>query len=309
MLNDNAGSGYHVPVMFLECMEALSVVPGGIYADCTFGGGGHSRGILERLGPEGRLIAFDQDPDAEGNLPDDARLTFVPRNFLHLTRYLRLYGIEKLDGLLADLGVSSHQFDEGGRGFSYRFDASLDMRMDTRQMLTAAQVLNTLETVKLQAMFSRYGEVTNAKTLAAAIAERRAVAPFATINDLLQVLQPLSKGNPQRYYAQVFQALRIQVNDELGALKGLLEQLAGAVKPGGRIAIITFHSVEDRMVKQYLKEGSFDENADPLYGKKMKSPFRLVNKKPVEAGPAELKANPRSRSARLRVAEVVGSSE
>lgn len=301
-----AGSGYHVPVMFEACMEALSLKPDGVYVDCTFGGGGHSRGILQRLGAKGKLIAFDQDPDAAQNLPTDERLTFVPQNFLNLNRYLRLYGVEKADGLLADLGVSSHQFDEGGRGFSYRFEAALDMRMDTRQPKTAAQVLNTMETGKLQQMFSQYGEVTNAKTLAAAISEKRSVAPFATINDLMLVLQPLSKGNPQRYFSQVFQALRIEVNDELGALKGLLEQLTGAVKPGGRIAIITFHSLEDRLVKQFFKEGSFEEEADPVFGRKAKSPFRLVHKKPLEAGAAELKTNPRSRSARLRVAEVVG---
>lgn len=301
-----AGSSYHVPVMFKECLEALSLKPDGVYVDCTFGGGGHSRGILQQLGTNGRLIAFDQDPDAERNLPADPRLTFVPQNFMHLARFLRLYGIDKADGLLADLGVSSHQFDEGGRGFSYRFDAPLDMRMDTRQPLTAAKVLNTMEPGKLQQMFSRYGEVTNARTLAAAISEKRAVAPFATINDLLQVLQPLSKGNPQRYYAQVFQALRIEVNDELGALKGLLEQLAAVVKPGGRIAIITFHSLEDRMVKQFLKDGSLEEVSDPLFGGKSKSPFRLVHKKPLEAGAAEVKLNPRARSARLRVAELIG---
>ncbi len=299
-----AGSGYHVPVMFEECMEALSLKPDGVYVDCTFGGGGHSRGILQRLGTKGKLIAFDQDPDAERNLPFDERLTFVPQNFLHLTRYLRFYGFEKADGLLADLGVSSHQFDEGGRGFSYRYDAPLDMRMDNRQPQTAAQVLNTMDTAKLQHMFSQYGEVTNARTLAAAISAKRSVAPFITINDLMLVLQPLSKGNPQRYYAQVFQALRIEVNDELGALKGLLEQLTEAVKPGGRIAIITFHSLEDRMVKQFLKGGGLKEEADPIYGKKVKSPFRLVYKKPLEASAAELKNNPRSRSARLRVAEI-----
>lgn len=300
------GSNYHVPVMFKESLEALAVKPDGVYVDCTFGGGGHSRGILQLLGKQGRLIAFDQDPDAEKNLPADDRLTFVPHNFLHLRRFLRLYGVDKADGLLADLGVSSHQFDEGGRGFSYRYDAQLDMRMDTRQPLTAATVLNTMEPGKLQQMFSAYGEVTNARTLAAAIAEKRSVAPFATINDLLQVLQPLSKGNPQRYYAQVFQALRIEVNDELGALKQLLMQLPEVVKPGGRIAIITFHSLEDRMVKQFFKEGSFEELSDPLFGRKQKSPFRLVHKKPLEAGAAEVKLNPRARSARLRVAEVVG---
>jgi 16S rRNA (cytosine1402-N4)-methyltransferase len=216
-----------------------------------------------------------------------------------------LYGIEKVDGLLADLGVSSHQFDEGARGFSYRFDAPLDMRMDTRQPKTAATVMNTLDASSLQTLLSRYGEVTNARTLAAAIVEMRSVSPFGTINDLLRVLQTFSKGNPQRYYAQVFQALRIEVNDELGALQALLTQLSSVVKPGGRIAIITFHSLEDRMVKQFLKQGMMDEIDDPLYGHKTKSPFRLIHKKPVEATDAEVKKNPRARSARLRVAEVI----
>jgi 16S rRNA (cytosine1402-N4)-methyltransferase len=300
-----AGSGYHVPVLFEACMEALDIHPDGVYVDCTFGGGGHSRGILNRLNTAGRLFAFDQDPDAERNLPTDDRLTFIPQNFLHLHRFLKLYGIEKVDGLLADLGVSSHQFDEGGRGFSYRFDAALDMRMDTRQPNTAAQVLNTMAADALQFMFSRYGEVTNARTLAAAIAEKRSAAPFATINDLLQVLRPLSKGNPQRYYAQVFQALRIEVNDELGALKGLLEQLSAVMKPGGRIAIITFHSLEDRMVKQFFKQGTLEEKEDVLFGRKEKSPFRLLTKKPIEADAEEMKRNSRARSARLRVAELI----
>jgi 16S rRNA (cytosine1402-N4)-methyltransferase len=300
-----AGSGYHVPVLFDACMEALYIQPEGVYVDCTFGGGGHSRGILQRLGKNGKLIAFDQDADAAQNLPTDDRLTFVPQNFLHLQRFLKLYGIEKVDGLLADLGVSSHQFDEGARGFSYRFDAPLDMRMDTRQPKTAATVMNTLDASSLQTLLSRYGEVTNARTLAAAIVEMRSVSPFGTINDLLRVLQTFSKGNPQRYYAQVFQALRIEVNDELGALQALLTQLSSVVKPGGRIAIITFHSLEDRMVKQFLKQGMMDEIDDPLYGHKTKSPFRLIHKKPVEATDAEVKKNPRARSARLRVAEVI----
>ncbi len=297
------GSEYHVPVLFAECMEALDIQPGGVYVDCTFGGGGHSRGILQKLGENGRLIAFDQDPDAERNLPTDKRLVFVRQNFIHLHRYLRLYGIEKVDGLLADLGVSSHQFNEGERGFSYRFEAMLDMRMDTLQTVTAATILNEYSAEALQTMFSRYGEVTNARTLAASIVDKRGASKLRTIADLLQVLKPLSKGNPQRYYAQVFQALRIEVNDELGVLKGLLEQLPKVMKPGGRIAIITFHSLEDRLVKQFFKDGSFDEEADPLYGRKSKTPFRLVNKKPVEAGAEELKRNVRSRSARLRVAE------
>jgi 16S rRNA (cytosine1402-N4)-methyltransferase len=225
---------------------------------------------------------------------------------MHVHRYLRLYGIEKVDGLLADLGVSSHQFDEGERGFSFRFDAALDMRMDYTQEKTAARVLNDYSAAELQELFSRYGEVTNARTLAAGVAERREHSPFSTINDLLLVLKPLSKGNPNRYYAQVFQALRMEVNDELGVLKALLAQLTDIIKPGGRVAIITFHSLEDRMVKQYFKEGGFDEEADPIYGRKMKSPWRLVHKKPIEAGAEELKRNPRARSAKLRVAEMTG---
>lgn len=300
-----AGSRYHVPVLFDACMEALNIQPEGVYVDCTFGGGGHSRGILQRLSKKGKLISFDHDADAAQNLPTDDRLTFVPQNFLHLKRFLKLYGIDKADGLLADLGVSSHQFDEGGRGFSYRFDAPLDMRMDTRQPKTAATVLNTMDALNLQTLLSRYGEVTNARTLATAIVEKRSVSPFKTINDLLRVLQTLSKGNPQRYYSQVFQALRIDVNDELGALQALLTQLSSVVKPGGRIAIITFHSLEDRMVKQFLKQGMMDEIDDPLYGHKTKSPFRLIHKKPLEATDAEVKKNPRARSARLRVAELV----
>jgi 16S rRNA (cytosine1402-N4)-methyltransferase len=300
------GSDYHVPVLFAECMDALQIKPDGIYVDCTFGGGGHSRGILGRLGPGGRLIAFDQDTDAASNLPDDERLTFVPQNFLHLNRFLRLYKVEKIDGLLADLGVSSHQFDEGGRGFSYRFDAALDMRMDTRQAKTAADILNSTDALSMQQMFSRYGEVTNARTLAAAIVSRRSTTLFETINDLLQVLEPLSKGNPHRYYAQVFQALRIEVNNELGALEDLLEQLKEVMKPGGRIAIITFHSLEDRLVKHFFKEGSLHPETDPLYGSKGRNPFRIISKKPIEPGDDEIKRNVRARSARLRIAEYKG---
>ncbi len=299
------GSAYHVPVLFAECMQALDIKPDGVYVDCTFGGGGHSRGILKDLGENGKLIAFDQDPDAEKNLPVDSRLTFVRQNFIHLHRYLRLYGIEKVDGLLADLGVSSHQFNEGERGFSYRFEAMLDMRMDPMQTVTAATILNDHNADALQIMFSRYGEVTNARTLAATIVEKRGVSKFRTIEDLLQVIKPLSKGNPQRYYAQVFQALRIEVNDELGMLKGLLEQLPKIIKPGGRIAIITFHSLEDRLVKQFFKDGSFDEKPDLVYGRKSKSSFKLIHKKPIEASAEELKRNVRSRSAKLRVAELV----
>lgn len=296
--------GYHIPVLLEESIGGLGIQPGGVYVDCTFGGGGHSSAILKALGPAGRLVAFDQDADAAGNLPKDERLLFIPQNFRHIHRFLKLYGIEKVDGLLADLGVSSHQFDEGSRGFSYRFEAPLDMRMNQKGNITAAGILNSYDAARLQQMFSAYGEVTNAKTLALAITAARAVQPVKTISDLLAILGPLSKGNPNRYYSQVFQALRIEVNEEMEALKDLLKQLTDVVKPGGRIAIITFHSLEDRLVKQFLKQGSFDVEADPLYGNQHVSPFIIINKKPVVASAQEMKWNPRSRSANLRLAQV-----
>jgi 16S rRNA (cytosine1402-N4)-methyltransferase len=298
------GQEYHVPVMLKESMEALDIKPGGVYVDCTFGGGGHSREILEKLGPTGKLVAFDQDADAAKNLPADKRLVFIPQNFRHIHRFLKLYEIGKVDGLLADLGVSSHQFDEGSRGFSYRFDAALDMRMNQKAGVTAADILNSYDAGRLQKMFSEYGEVTNSKTLAAAIVEARKVQPFKTISDLLAILSPLSKGNPNRYYSQVFQALRIEVNEEMGALKDLLGQLVQVVKPGGRIAIITFHSLEDRIVKQFFKQGTFEITEDPIYGRNQESPFSIITKKPVVASAGELKINPRARSANLRVVAI-----
>lgn len=302
---EGTGSDYHVPVLYQQCMEALQVQLNGIYVDCTFGGGGHSRGILQRLGPQGRLIAFDQDADAASNLVADERITFVAQNFRHLQRYLRLYEVPCVTGLLADLGVSSHQFDEASRGFSYRYDAALDMRMDNRQPLTAATLLNTYDAGRLQKLLSEYGEVTNARTLAQAIVERRNGVPFANISDLLQVLQARCKGNPQRYYAQVFQALRIEVNDELGALREMLQQLDKVICKGGRVAIITFHSVEDRVVKQHFSKDGAVVTHDPVYGDKREILFKPVHKKPIEAGNDEIKRNGRARSAKLRVYERV----
>ncbi len=293
---------YHVPVMLNEAVDGLCVAPSGVYVDCTFGGGGHSRAILEKLGANGRLVAFDQDADAAANLPTDERLLFVPENFRHVGRFLRLHDIKQVDGIMADLGVSSHQFDEAARGFSFRFDAALDMRMDQRQSTTAAGILNSYSAVQLQQILSAYGEVTNARTLAAAIVNARQSRPLVTIADLLQVLEPMAKGNPNRYYAQVFQALRIEVNDELGALKDWLEQLPSILKPGGRVVVITFHSIEDRMVKVFLRDGTFERSEDPVYGSKHESPFQLITKKPTEASATELKQNERSRSARLRIA-------
>lgn len=297
------GRSYHVPVLLQEAVDALCVREDGIYVDCTFGGGGHAREILSRLGSGGRLIAFDQDEDAKANLPEDDRLIFVPHNFRHLSRFLRLYGIEKVDGVLADLGVSSHQFDEPERGFSIRFDAALDMRMDRSALLTASDFLAQTTPASLQLVLQEYGEVTNARTLAQLLCEHVKKAPIKTIAALKAVMAPVVKGNPNKYFAQVFQALRIAVNDELGALQSLLEQCEAVIVPGGRLAVITFHSIEDRMVKQFLKGGQGDDSAqDPVFGTRKEAAFRLISKKPVEPSADEVKRNPRSRSARLRVA-------
>jgi 16S rRNA (cytosine1402-N4)-methyltransferase len=294
---------YHVPVLYHETLDALSIVPDGIYVDCTFGGGGHSRGILEKLGPNGKLIAFDQDADAQQNIQNEPRLLFIPQNFRHLHRFLRLHGMEKVDGVLADLGVSSHQFDEGERGFSIRFEGPMDMRMDRRQTLTAADVIKTYSEQQLHKLFEQYGEVTNAKTLAAHIVQQRARLPFSTIEQFKALISAVVKGNPNKYLAQVFQALRIEVNDEMGALKEMLEQLTKVLKPGGIAAIITFHSLEDRLVKNFFKQGTFEEVADhPLLSIEKPKYFQLVNKKPITAGAEELKRNSRSRSAKLRAA-------
>lgn len=294
---------YHVPVLYHETLDALSIVPDGIYVDCTFGGGGHSRGILEKLGPKGKLIAFDQDADAQQNIQNEPRLLFIPQNFRHLHRFLRLHGIDQVDGVLADLGVSSHQFDEGERGFSIRFEGPMDMRMDRRQTLTAADIIKAYSEQQLHKLFEQYGEVTNAKTLAAHIVQQRARLPFATIEQFKALISAVVKGNPNKYLAQVFQALRIEVNDEMGALKEMLEQLTKVLKPGGIAAIITFHSLEDRLVKNFFKQGTFEEVVDhPLLSIEKPKHFQLVNKKPITAGDEELKRNSRSRSAKLRAA-------
>ncbi|WP_143304948.1 16S rRNA (cytosine(1402)-N(4))-methyltransferase RsmH [Chitinophaga vietnamensis] len=298
---------YHLPVLLQETTELLHIRPEGTYVDATFGGGGHSRAILEKLGEKGKLIVFDQDEDAYRNRITDERVTFVQQNFRHLQRFLKLHKADQVDGILADLGVSSHQFDTAERGFSIRFDGDLDMRMDTRSEFTAAQILATWSEARLQLIFQEYGEVTNARTLAQTIVKQRKTHPMRTITEFKSVIQPIVKGNPQKYLAQVFQALRIAVNDELGALKELLSQSAQVLKPGGRLAIITFHSLEDRMVKNFMKTGSFEEAQDdnPFGTATAPKLFRLITKKPVTASDAELKNNSRSRSAKLRVAEKV----
>src|SRR5687768_8410201 len=256
------GNEYHIPVLLAEVIEHLQIKPEGIYVDCTFGGGGHSKAILEKLNDRGRLIAFDQDEDAKRNLPDDKRVLFVPHNFRHVKRFLQLHGIKEVDGLLADLGVSSHQFDEGSRGFSTRFDGALDMRMDQRQKKTAFDVLNNYTEQQLHKLFEQFGEVTNSKTLAKTIVEARKTRSLQTIEGFKNAVSGVVKGNPNKYFAQVFQALRIEVNEELGALKELLEQVPPLLVKGGRVVIITFHSLEDRLVKNFFKKGTFEEMDD-----------------------------------------------
>ena len=304
MTNNN----YHIPVLLQETIAALNINPSGIYVDCTFGGGGHSKHILEQLNEKGKLIAFDQDEDAKKNLLDDERFLFVPHNFRHLQRFLRLYKIDKIDGLLADLGVSSHQFDEGSRGFSTRFDGPFDMRMNVQQELTAQQIISTYTAQKLQWIFQEYGQVTNAKSLAAHIVQNRTNAQFETIAQFNTFISAFVKGNPNKYLAQVFQALRIEVNDEVGALKEMLLQLLNVLKVEGRVAIITFHSLEDRLVKNYFKNEGFEVEIDsnPFSTEVKEKKFRAVNKKPIEASEEELKQNNRSRSAKLRVVEFLG---
>jgi 16S rRNA (cytosine1402-N4)-methyltransferase len=295
---------YHVPVLLQEVIEGLAIEPDGTYVDCTFGGGGHSREILKHLNAAGRLVVFDQDADARKNVPDDDRILFVQHNFRHLQRFCRLHKVNQVNGILADLGVSSHQFDTADRGFSTRFEGELDMRMDQRQDLTAFEVVNTYSEQQLHKLFEQYGEVTNSKTLAKTIVQVRKVVSLKTISNFKQALQPVVKGNPNKYFAQVFQALRIEVNDELGALKEMLQQVPPLLKPGGRVAIITFHSLEDRIVKNFFRKGHFEEEetTDPFGRQTIEPPLTVITKKPIEASEEENKRNPRARSARLRIA-------
>jgi 16S rRNA (cytosine1402-N4)-methyltransferase len=301
---------YHVPVLLQEVINALRIDSSGIYVDCTFGGGGHSAAILKKLNKHGKLIAFDQDEDANKNLPVDDRLIFVPHNFRHLQRFLRYHKIPKVNGILADLGVSSHQFNAAERGFSTRFNAPMDMRMNRGEKKDAAHIINNYSEEKLHRLFEKYGEVTNAKTLARLIVGLRKSQLLNTINEFKSALYPVVKGNPEKYFAQVFQALRIEVNDELGALKEMLQQATDVLEDGGRIAVITFHSLEDRLVKIFFKNGNFDEEQkNDLYGTLRKNDLKVITKKPIVPSQQEIKVNPRSRSAKLRIAEKIKVSE
>jgi 16S rRNA (cytosine1402-N4)-methyltransferase len=297
---------YHVPVLLQEVIDGLSIRPNGVYVDCTFGGGGHSLEILKQLNADGRMVVFDQDADARKNVPADDRVIFVPHNFRHLQRFCRLHKITQVDGILADLGVSSHQFDTADRGFSTRFEGDLDMRMDQRQERTAFEVVNTYTEQQLHKLFEQYGEVTNSKTLAKTIVQVRKTVSLKTISNFKQALHSVVKGNPHKYFAQVFQALRIEVNDELGALKDMLQQVPPLLKPAGRVAIITFHSLEDRLVKNFFRKGNFEDEeveTDAFGRATTTPPLKAVTKKPIVPTEAEMKRNPRARSARLRVAE------
>lgn len=295
---------YHVPVLLNECVDGLCIGPDGVYADVTFGGGGHSKAIVSKLGEKGHLYSFDQDADAERNALDDERFTFVRSNFRYLKNWMRYYGVEQLDGLLADLGVSSHHFDDSTRGFSFRFEGKLDMRMNQRAQLTAADVLNNYSDDRLADIFYLYGEIRNARKLASLIVKARAQARIETIEDFMTVIKPLfGREREKKELAKVFQALRIEVNQEMEALKEMLTAAAELIRPGGRLVVLTYHSLEDRMVKNLIKTGNVEGKMEQDFFGNINCPLRAVNNKVIVASEEEQSRNPRSRSAKLRVAE------
>jgi len=304
---------YHVPVLLEESVGGLDIKPDGIYVDVTFGGGGHSREILRHLGPQGRLFGFDQDEDAERNIVDDERFTFVRSNFRYLRNWMRYYGVEQIDGLLADLGVSSHHFDDETRGFSFRFDAPLDMRMNKRSGMTAADILNDYSEEQLADIFYLYGELKNARRIAATIVKARAGKPIVTTNDLLQVLgisdtngqSSMVNGQWKKDAAKLFQALRIEVNHEMDALKEMLSAARDLLRDGGRLSVITYHSLEDRMVKNMMRAGNLEGKVVQDFFGRTESPFRQIGGKVIVPSDEEQQQNPRSRSAKLRIAERV----
>ncbi len=300
---------YHQPVLLQECIDGLALKADGVYVDVTFGGGGHSREILKHLGENGRLIAFDQDKDAQQNAIEDERFLLVQANFRELKRFLRLHGVKKVDGILADLGVSSYQFDTAERGFSFRFEGPLDMRMNQGGEQTAAGLLQNYSAEELQRVFSEYGEVRNAKTLAVAIVEYCKQSSLNTTTDFLQFLEKMAIGEKHKYYAQVFQAIRIEINDELGALKDLMQQCTDVLGEEGRLAVITFHSLEDRLVKNYMRHGSFSDEPEKDFFGRVEKKYKLITKKPIVASDTEQRENSRSRSAKLRVAEKLESTK
>ena len=295
---------YHVPALLQECMDGLNISPDGTYVDVTFGGGGHSREIVSHLDAAGHLYSFDQDEDAERNMLADERFTFVRSNFRFLSNFLRYHEVEEIDGLLADLGVSFHHFDDEERGFSFRFDSKLDMRMNKRASQTAADILNHYEQEQLADVLYLYGELKSSRRLAAAIVKARQEKKFDRIDGFLQVIRPfINKKQEKKELAQVFQALRIEVNHEMDALREMLTQALEALRPGGRLVVLTYHSLEDRLVKNFMKTGNFEGKSEKDFFGRVETPFKLVNNKVIVASEEEVERNPRARSAKLRIAE------
>lgn len=295
---------YHVPVLLGESVDGLGIHPGGVYVDVTFGGGGHSREILSRLDESSHLYSFDQDADAEKNIIADEKFTFVRSNFRYLKNWMRYYGIEGVDGILADLGVSSHHFDDEERGFSFRFDSPLDMRMNKRAGNTAADIVNTYDEGRLADVFYLYGEMKNSRRIAAEIVKARQLSPINTTGEFAEVVSKcIKREREKKELARLFQALRIEVNHEMAALKEMLMATIDVLKPGGRLSVITYHSIEDRMVKNIIKTGNIEGKQEKDFFGRSQSPFAQINNKVIVAGEEELNANPRSRSAKLRIAE------
>jgi len=296
---------YHDPVMLNECIDYLNITDSGTYVDVTFGGGGHSKAILEKLGIKGKLVGMDQDDDAVKNALIDSRFLMIQANFSDISSYLRLNGIRKVDGILADLGVSSFQLDEASRGFSYRFEAPLDMRMNQNGQLDAAKIINFYSDDKLLNIFSTYGEVRNSKTLVNQIVKERRIAKVHTIQDFIRMIDAVIIGEKFKYLSQVFQALRIEVNDEMNVLKSFLLSTKDILNENGRLVIMSYHSLEDRLVKNFMKAGNFEGELESDFYGKISKPFQLITKKAIQATPEEVKRNPRSRSAKLRVCQKI----
>ena len=297
---------YHIPVLLNESIEGMNLHPDGIYVDVTFGGGGHSKEILRQGDESIRLFSFDQDEDAERNIVNDERFTFVRSNFRYLYNFLRYHGVEQVDAVLADLGVSSHHLDEAERGFSFRFDGQLDMRMNKRAGMTAAEVVNTYPEERLADIFYLYGELKNSRKLASAIVKSRASKQIVTIGDFLEIVKPMfGREREKKELAKVFQALRIEVNQEMEALKEMLQAATEALKPGGRLVVSTYHSLEDRIVKNMMKTGNIEGRVEQDFYGRVQTPYRLVNSKVIVATEEEVNRNPRSRSAKLRIAEKI----
>ena len=297
---------YHIPALLDECIEGLQIKPDGTYVDVTFGGGGHSRAIMSQLGPEGHLYSLDQDLDAYANRIDDPRFTFVHSNFAYLCNFMRFYGVDKVDGIIADLGVSFHHFDEGERGFSFRADGRLDMRMNRDAHRDAAWIVANYTEEQLADVLYLYGELRQARRMASAIVKARNAGTLTTTGQLVEVVKPfIAPKAEKKELAQVFQALRIEVNDEIATLKKLLESSLKVLKPGGRLVVLTYHSLEDRLVKNFIKSGNVEGKVEKDFFGRVNAPLRAVNNKVIVASDAEVERNPRARSAKLRIAELV----